>query len=113
MNNTGFAYQLGGYVYDNVYQSLFSESTGMGNSGANFHRDVYKTWTPENPNAEMPILASSGLNQYLTSDMFLISANYLSLENFGVSYDLSNPQELMSLAITCSCFLSVKDWIQE
>lgn len=89
--NAGFAYQIGGYVYDNVYQGLFSESTGMGNSGANFHKDVYKTWTPENPNAEMPILANAGLNQYLTSDMFLVSANYLSLENFGVSYDLSNP----------------------
>lgn len=88
--NAGFAYQLGGYVFDNVYQSLFNESTGMGNSGANFHRDVYNTWTPENPNAALPILADAGLNQYNSSDLFLISANYLSLENVGLSYDLSN-----------------------
>jgi TonB-linked SusC/RagA family outer membrane protein len=89
--NAGFAYQIGGYVYDNVYQGMFPENVGMGNSGANFHKDIYKTWTPENPNAEMPIVAASGLNQYNASDMFLISASYVSLENFGVGYDLSNP----------------------
>src|SRR5690606_8559246 len=89
--NAGFAYQIGGYVFDNVYQGMFGESTGMGNSGANFHKDAHKTWSPENPNATMPIFASSGLNQYLKSEMFLLSANYLSMETFGVSYDLSNP----------------------
>lgn len=87
--NAGFAYQIGGYVYDNVYQGLFVEDTGMGNSGANFHKDAYNTWTPENTNASLPIMANSGLNQYGTSDVFLVSANYLSLENFGISYDLS------------------------
>lgn len=88
--NAGFAYQIGGYVFDNVYQGLFAEDTGMGNSGANLHKDAYLTWTPENPNAEMPILANAGLNQYGSSDAFLVSASYLSLENFGLSYDLSN-----------------------
>ncbi|QBQ42568.1 SusC/RagA family TonB-linked outer membrane protein [Sphingobacterium psychroaquaticum] len=87
--NAGFAYQLGGYVFDNVYQGLFSEGTGMGNSGANYHKDVYKTWTPENTSAMLPILTSVDKQQYGTSDMFLVSANYLSLENFGISYDLS------------------------
>ncbi|MCI0920446.1 SusC/RagA family TonB-linked outer membrane protein [Sphingobacterium rhinopitheci] len=88
--NAGFAYQLGGYIYDNVYQGLFSEGTGMGNSGANYHKDIYNTWTPENTSASMPMLSSVDKTQYGTSDMFLISANYLSLENVGINYDLSN-----------------------
>jgi len=88
--NAGFAYQLGGYVYDNVYQGLFSEGTGMGSSGANFHKDVYNTWTPENTSASLPILSSVDKTQYSSSDLFLVSANYMSLENFGISYDLSN-----------------------
>src|SRR5690606_34876953 len=44
--SVGFSYQLGGYIFDNVYQGLFNEGVGMGTSGANFHRDVYNTWTP-------------------------------------------------------------------
>lgn len=87
--NAGFAYQIGGYVYDNVYQGLFSEGSGMGSSGHNYHKDVYNTWTPENKDAKMPILSSVDKTQYGTSDMFLISANYLSMENFGLAYDLS------------------------
>jgi len=88
--NAGFAYQIGGFVYDYVYQALFTEGSGMGSSGHNYHKDVYNTWTPENSNASMPVLSSVFNQQYSTSDMFLISANYLSMENFGVSYDLSN-----------------------
>ena len=88
--NAGFAYQIGGYVFDNVYQGLFSEGTGMGSSGANYHKDVYNTWTPENTSATMPILSSVDRTQYSSSDMFLVSASYLSLENFGLAYDLSN-----------------------
>jgi len=88
--NAGFAYQLGGYVYDNVYQGFFGEGTGMGSSGANYHKDVYNTWTPENPTASMPMLSSVDQTQFGTSDVFLISANYLSLENIGVNYDLTS-----------------------
>ncbi|RRN78083.1 SusC/RagA family TonB-linked outer membrane protein, partial [Pseudoxanthomonas sp. SGD-10] len=89
--NIGFAYQIGGHIFDDVYLGMFSEGTGMGSSGANYHKDVYNTWTPENPNAKYPILSSVDMTQYGYSDLFLISASYLSLENVGVSYDLSNP----------------------
>src|SRR5690606_31972814 len=37
------------------------------------------------------VSANAGLKQYLTSDMILVSAINLSLQNFGVSYDLSHP----------------------
>lgn len=85
----GFAYQLGGYVYDNVYQGLFREGVGMGSSGHNYHKDIYNTWTPDNTGASLPRVTSVDNTQYGASDLFLISANYLSLENFAVSYELN------------------------
>ncbi|WP_300597543.1 SusC/RagA family TonB-linked outer membrane protein [Niabella sp.] len=84
----GFAYQMGGYIYDNVYQGLFGEGIGMGSSGANYSRDVYNTWTPENKTATLPILSSVDRTQYASSDLFLIKASYISLENVSVSYSL-------------------------
>jgi len=86
--SAGFAYQIGGYIYDNVYSAMFREGTGFGNSGANFHKDIYKTWTPENTSAGLPIVSSVDNTQYGGSDLFLISASYLSFENFSVGYDL-------------------------
>ncbi len=88
--NVGFAYQIGGYVFDEVYQGLFNEDIGMGASGANFHKDVYQSWTPENTSATLPILSVVYQQQYDASDFFLTSASYLSLENVGISYDISN-----------------------
>lgn len=96
--SVGFAYQLGGYVFDNVYQGLFDEGTGFGSSGHNYHRDIYKTWSPDNTGASLPRVSSVNNTQYGTSDLFLISANYLSLENFAVSYDL-NDRFLNSIGI--------------
>lgn len=86
--SAGFAYQLGGYVYDNIYAGFFSEGTGMGSSGKNYHRDVYNTWTPENKTASLPILSSVNSTQYGQSDLFLIGADYISWENVSLSYDL-------------------------
>ncbi|MDR2282656.1 MAG: TonB-dependent receptor, partial [Sphingobacterium sp.] len=88
--NVGFAYQIGGYIFDEVYQGLFKEDVGMGASGANFHKDIYKTWTPENASAQMPLLSVVYQQQYDASDAFLLSASYLSLENVGITYDISN-----------------------
>src|SRR5690606_41335526 len=55
----------------------------------NFHKDIYKTWTPENTNAGLPVVSSVDNTQYGGSDLFLISASYLSFENFSVGYDLN------------------------
>ena len=87
--STGFAYQMGGYVYDGLYQGFFSEGTGMGSSGHNYHKDVYNTWTPENKEALLPMLSSVNKTQYGASDLFLISASYISWENFAFSYDIT------------------------
>jgi len=85
----GFAYQIGGYVYDNVYSTFFREGTGFGNSGHSFHKDISKTWTPENTSGTLPMMTSVDRTQFGTSDMFLTKADYLSFENFSVGYNFS------------------------
>src|SRR5699024_2072869 len=62
--SAGFSYQIGGYIYDNVYSSFFREGTGFGNSGHSFHKDIRNTWTPENKNASIPMVTSEDRNQF-------------------------------------------------
>ncbi|TCI85560.1 SusC/RagA family TonB-linked outer membrane protein [Tenacibaculum sp. M341] len=81
----GFAYQIGGYGYDGVYQNLL----GTTSAGDNFHNDVFNSWTPENPNATIPRLDIEDVNQAGFSDFFLVDASYLSLQNVTLSYNLS------------------------
>ncbi len=86
--SSNFAYQFGGYVFDSVYSNFFVESTGMGNSGHNLHKDAHKTWNTNNKEASLPRLTTKGDNQYGTSDFFLIKGDYISLENITLSYNL-------------------------
>lgn len=97
--SSSFAYQLGGYVYDGVYASMFVEGSGFGNSGHNFHKDVYKTWNTNNINAPLPRMTSTDSNQFGDSDLFLTKANYLSLENISLSYELSNDNLVKNIGI--------------
>lgn len=88
---TGFAYQLGGYIYDANYMSFFREGRGQGRSGGSFHKDIYNTWTLKNTNASLPYLTSEGASpQYSSSTLGLVGADYLSLENISLSYRLEN-----------------------
>ncbi|AYY83681.1 SusC/RagA family TonB-linked outer membrane protein [Chryseobacterium indologenes] len=85
--SVNFAYQFGGYMYDNVYQGLLP--SGGDNIGQNYHKDVYNTWTPTNTNAALPALDLSRTNQMAASDLFLIKSDYISLQDASISYDLS------------------------
>ncbi|MGM9815727.1 MAG: SusC/RagA family TonB-linked outer membrane protein [Lepagella sp.] len=92
-----FTYSLGGQVYDSNYQSLMSFSS---QSPAALHKDVLNAWTeaPEGMTADSPNRLDKNavpqLNSQLatendaTSSRFLTSANYLSLKNVNLSYDL-------------------------
>lgn len=88
-----FAYQFGGKIYDNTYASLmhgFSSSY----AGNNWHKDIRNAWTPENTNTDVPRLNSSDSYTNSQSDRFLISSNYLSLNNITVGY--SFPKKLVN-----------------
>ena len=83
-----FAYQLGGKIYDNTYASLMH--TGYGRAGQNWHVDILNSWTPENTETDIPRVGTTTADSYAnyTSTRFLVSSNYLSLQNITLGYTL-------------------------
>lgn len=77
-----FAYQFGGYGFDNTYYSLFSPTLGQ-----NLHNDVKNTWTPENPTASLPrVEIDSPYKFYSNSTMTLTKTDYVSLQAVNLGY---------------------------
>lgn len=82
-----FAYQIGGQVYDSDYAMLMASPTAA-SKGSNFHADLLNAWTPENPNSEIPRFQFGDQYTTASSDRFLTSASYLSLQNVNFGYTL-------------------------
>jgi TonB-linked SusC/RagA family outer membrane protein len=83
-----FAFQLGGQIYDGVYQALMHNGLS---AGENLHKDVLKAWSPENPTSNIPRLSTAstddpGVGSQTPMDRFLTSSNYLSLSNLTLGY---------------------------
>lgn len=89
--NVSLSFQLGGKVFDQSYQQYMyvGDTRSIGQA---FHKDMLKAWTPENPNSDIPMLISetpySGNGNYYYSDRWLVSSNYLSLNNITFGYTL-------------------------
>lgn len=79
-----FAYQLGGKVYDSSYAAAM----GSSNRGKQMHADLQNAWTPENRNTDIPRMQYNDQYTTATSDRFLTSASYLSLQNINLGYNL-------------------------
>jgi hypothetical protein len=78
------AYQIGGYVLDNVYQGLMDAGRG-----GNFHKDVLARWTPETPNTDVPKMIYEDQNQAAgNTTRWLTSASYFSIRNITLGYTL-------------------------
>lgn len=82
-----FAYQLGGQIYDSGYQRLMHSGISS-SAGNNWHKDIYNAWTPENTETNVPRLNSQDQYANSTSTRFLVSSDYLSLNNVTVGYTL-------------------------
>ena len=93
-----FGYSLGGKVYDGQY-ALFMGNPSSTSKGYNWHADILKAWTPENPSKTIPRLQYDDQYATSTSDRFLESADYLSLNTINFGYTL--PQN-----ITAKMFLT-------
>ena len=80
------AFQLGGWVLDSGYSSLMNS----GDSGTNFHKDMFNRWTPSNTNTNIPKLDWQNQNGSIDglSDFFLTKASYFSLRNVTLGYTL-------------------------
>lgn len=90
--SVAFNYQIGGQVYDGAYASMMS-SPASSASGGNLHVDLYKSWTPENPNNTIPRFQATDQYSAAKSDRFLTDASYLSLDNINFGYTL--PSDLV------------------
>lgn len=84
-----FGFQLGGKMYDYGYASLMHSGKTLA-LGKNWHVDALEQWTPANRNTDIPQLNSQNTYDFgdKESDFFLVSSNYLSLNNITLGYTL-------------------------
>ena len=82
--SVSFTYSIGGLTYDSGYASYMSPPGGQ--TGANFHKDVLKAWTPENPDSDIPRFVYNDMNTNASSDRFLVPASYLNFQNAQIGY---------------------------
>lgn len=82
-----FGYQFGGKIVDSAYQTFMYPGT-KASLGQNFHKDILEAWTTPGQVTDVPRLAvnSSYSAANSTSTRFLISSNYLSLNNVTLGY---------------------------
>jgi TonB-linked SusC/RagA family outer membrane protein len=96
------SYQLGGKTFDMSYQELMHTGYSS-NAGSNWHKDILNAWTPENPHTNVPRLNASDNSYQQHSSRFLVSSDYLSLNNITLGYTLPKkwvePLKISSLRI--------------
>ncbi len=79
------AYQLGGQIRDYGYQ-LLMHNGGSSDLGRNWSTDIRNAWTPENTNTDVPRIDYNDKYGNATSDRWLTSSNYLSINNVTFGY---------------------------
>jgi len=87
-----FNFQGGGKIYDSGYASLM-HSGSSDNAGINWHMDILNAWTPTNTDTDVPALNSQATYTNYTSDRFMVSSDYVSLQNITLGY--SFPEQWM------------------
>jgi len=85
--SVAFNYQLGGKILDTYYSSLM-HSGYSSDAGHNWHMDILNSWTPENTNTNIPRVNSDDYYTNATSTRFLVSSNYLNIQNITLGYTL-------------------------
>ena len=83
--SVAFNYQAGGRIYDTGYQRLMHAGSSS-DAGHNWHLDILNAWTPENTNSNIPALNAGDSYANGTSDRWLISSNYVALQNITLGY---------------------------
>ena len=76
-------FQLGGRMIDNGYVTLMHNGTVPGTA---MHVDVLRAWTPENTETDIPRLDRYWQYMNASSDRWLTSSKYFSINNVSVGY---------------------------
>jgi TonB-linked SusC/RagA family outer membrane protein len=76
----------GNKIYNNLYRVM------MGKWGTNKHPDILQSWSPENPDTDIPrfIETSQNNNERLLSDRWLEDGSFLRIKTISLGYNLSN-----------------------
>ena len=61
-------------------------SPTQSSAGTNFHKDILKSWTPDNPNTDIPKFQYNEQYTAASSDRFLTDASYLNFQNAQIGY---------------------------
>ena len=85
--SVNFTWQIGGLAYDSGYADAMYSPANK-NTGMNWHKDILKAWSAENPDSDIPRLQYEDQNQNASSDRFLTDASYLNLQNMDFGYTL-------------------------
>ena len=114
--NIQTAFQIGGKQWDGASANMYDP----GRAGFAVSDDLIRnTWTPENPNAEFPMLMYGGTWQFPASNVNALfrDASYFSLKNLNVGYTLpkkwTSKLSIESLRVFFNadnlCFVSAHD----
>lgn len=101
-----FAYQIGGLAYDSGYASSMAPPTGSG-GGYNYHKDIWKSWSEDNPTSNIPRWQYDDIYSASSSDRWLTNASYLSLQSINLGYtlpqDWTRKMRIQGLRLYLSC----------
>ncbi len=114
--NIQTAFQIGGKQWDGASANMYDP----GRAGFTVSDDLIRnTWTPENPNAEFPMLMYGGTWQFPASNVNALyrDASYFSLKNLNIGYTLpkkwTSKLSIESLRVFFNadnlCFVSAHD----
>ena len=78
-----FTFQIVGKVYDSTYASLMDLTQGY-----SIHVDMLNAWSADNLGSNIPRMQYNDTYMASSSDRFLTSASYLSLQNVTIGYTL-------------------------
>ena len=85
--SASFTYSIGGLSYDSGYAGFMGSPTSS-NIGTNFHKDVFKAWSPSNKDSDQPRFQYQDQYTAASSDRFLTDASYLNFQNAQLGYTL-------------------------
>lgn len=80
-------FQLGGKIYDHDYADLMG-SPYADTHGKSIHQDILKSWSVDNPDSAIPAFVFGERDNSDSSDRFLISASYLSINSINIGWTL-------------------------
>ncbi|MDE6684553.1 MAG: TonB-dependent receptor, partial [Duncaniella sp.] len=85
--NAQFNYSIGGKKADYGYMYLMTAPI-TGSTGAGLHRDVFNSWTPDNPDCSQPMWYFDDSYSGSFTDRWLVDGSYLTFKNLSVGYTL-------------------------